>query len=305
MWRFIVERIIQGFVALIAIALITFVFGRVIGSPLDLMMPDDATPQEWETAEKRLGLNKPMIAQLGSFMGEMIRGDLGTSIRVRRPVAQMIAERFPYTLRLVPPTIIFAIVLAVPLGIISAMNRGRLLDRLATLAATLGIAVPNFWLGIVLIYIFAVWLGWLPAAGMGGPLSYVLPVITLGVAALASLSRMLRSNILEVMGADFVRTARSKGLRERVVFSRHVLRNAMIPTFTLVGLLTAHLVTGAIVIETVFGWPGVGRLTYEAVIYRDYPVLQGIIIVMAGIGTLSNLLVDIPYAYIDPRIRYD
>ena len=162
MWRFIVERIIQGFVALIAIALITFVFGRVIGSPLDLMMPDDATPQEWETAEKRLGLNKPMIAQLGSFMGEMIRGDLGTSIRVRRPVAQMIAERFPYTLRLVPPTIIFAIVLAVPLGIISAMNRGRLLDRLATLAATLGIAVPNFWLGIVLIYIFAVWLGWLP-----------------------------------------------------------------------------------------------------------------------------------------------
>ena len=149
------------------------------------------------------------------------------------------------------------------------------------------------------------WLGWVPAAGMGGPLSYILPVVTLGAAALASLARMLRSNILEVMGADFVRTARSKGLRERVVFSRHVLRNAIIPTFTLVGLMTAHLVTGAIVIETVFGWPGVGRLTYEAVIYRDYPVLQGIIIVMAAIVTLSNLIVDILYAYIDPRIRYD
>lgn len=304
MGRFIFRRLMQGVVLLFLVAAIVFVLGRMTGNPADLMLPEDATAEDRARLVKTLGLDGPWHSQFVTFVGNALQGDLGTSIRMRQPALEVFLSRLPNTLAIIPWALLLAMLVGIPLGVVAALNRGRLLDRVAGTIAVLGIATPNFWVGIVLIFLFSVELGWLPSGRMGGPDHYVLPVITLGTFLTAGFMRLTRSSMLDVMESEYVKLARIKGLSETVVIWKHCLRNALIPILTLWGVFVGNLITGAIVTETVFAWPGVGRLTYEAVIYRDFPLLQAVIILKAILILSVNLFVDILYAYVDPRIRY-
>lgn len=304
MQRFIVQRLLQGVVLLVMVASIVFFVGRLTGNPVDLMLPIEASEEERQAMIKVLGLDEPWHIQYFRFIADALQGDLGASIRYRDPALDVFFSRLPATVALIPPAMVLAIVLAVPLGILSALRRGRLTDRIAGTIAVLGIATPNFWLGILLIYLFSVQLRWLPSGRMGEWDHYVLPTITLGTFLVAGFMRLIRSSMLEVLDSEFVKLARIKGLSETRVIWKHCLRNAFIPVLTLWGVFMAALVTGAIVTETVFAWPGIGRLTYEAVLYRDFPLLQAVIIMDAVLILIINLVVDILYAYVDPRIRF-
>ena len=304
MQRYILRRLLQGVVLLFVLAIVIFALARVTGNPADLMLPEDATADDRAHLERALGLDRPVYQQLAIFLKGAVRGDLGQSIRYRKPAVEVFFERLPNTLTLVPLALLAAIVVSIPLGLLAAVYRGTMIDRVCATIAVLGIATPSFWLGIVLIYVFSIQLGWLPSARMGGPAHYVLPVITLSAFLVAGMMRLVRSSVLEVLDTEFVKLARIKGLSQTVVIWKHCLRNALIPVVTLFGVFFALLVTGAIVTETVFAWPGVGRLTYEAVIFRDYPLLQAVILLKASIVLGVNLFVDFLYAYLDPRVRY-
>jgi len=303
MSRFVVHRLLQGIVLLFLVAAIVFFLGRLTGNPVDLMLPEGSPPEDRVAMIKALGLDGPLYRQFLIFLGHALHGDLGTSIRMREPTVEVFFSRLPNTLAILPWSILLAMAVGIPLGVVAALNRGNLVDRAAGAIAVLGIATPSFWLGVVLIFVFSVQLGWLPSGRMGGPEHYVLPVITLGSFLIAGFMRLVRSSMLDVMGSEFVKLARIKGLSEGVVIWKHCLRNALIPVLTLWGVFVSNLITGAIIVETVFAWPGVGRLTYEAVIYRDFPLLQAIIILKAMLILTINLVVDILYAYVDPRIR--
>ena len=303
MKRYIIQRLLQGAVLLFMVAAIVFFLGRLTGNPVDLMLPEGSTPEDRITLIKALGLDGPLWRQFLIFIGNALNGDLGTSIRMREPTVDVFFSRLPNTLAIIPWALLLAMLVGIPLGVVAALNRGRFLDRAAWTVAVLGIATPSFWLGIVLIFFFSVELGWLPSGRMGGPAHYVLPVITLGAFLVAGFMRITRSAMLEVMESEFVKLARIKGLSETVVIWKHCLRNALIPVLTLWGVFVGNLITGAIVTETVFAWPGIGRLTYEAVIYRDFPLLQATIILKSILILSINLGVDILYAYVDPRIR--
>ena len=305
MWRFIVQRLFQGVVLVLLVATIVFFLGRLTGNPADMILPEDATEEDRQDMIERLGLDGPLHVQFAIFIWNAARGDLGLSIRYRQPAAEIFFSRLPNTLKIVPAAMLLAILMAIPLGILSAIRRGSITDKVSGAIAVLGIATPNFWLGILLIYIFSVQLGWLPSARMGGFTHYILPTITLGTFLVAGFMRLIRSSMLEILDSEFVKLARIKGLSEGVVVWKHCLRNALIPVLTLWGVFMGGLVTGAIVTETVFAWPGIGRLTYEAVIFRDFPLLQAVIIMDAVLVLSINLVVDILYAYIDPRIRYN
>jgi peptide/nickel transport system permease protein len=302
--RFVLRRLAQSVVLLFVLALIIFALARVSGNPADLLLREDATQEDRAHFLHALGLDRPVHEQLYLFLGGLLRGDLGESIRYRKPAAEVFFERLPNTLQLLPLAMVGALVIAIPLGVLAAIYRGTIVDRISSAIAVVGIATPSFWLGIVLIYVFSIKLGWLPSSRMGGPSHYVLPAITLGLFLVAGMMRLVRSSLLEVMGSEFVKLARLKGLSQTVVIWKHCLRNALIPVTTLFGVYFALLITGAIVTETVFAWPGVGRLTYEAVIFRDYPLLQAVILLKAIIVLGVNLGVDILYAYLDPRVRY-
>jgi peptide/nickel transport system permease protein len=302
--RYVLRRLVQGAFLLVVLALIVFALARVTGNPADLLLPEDATREDRAHLLQALGLDRPVHEQLAIFLTGALQGDLGQSIRYRKPAVEVFFERLPNTLTLVPLALIGAVVLAIPLGVLAAVYRGTLVDRAAGVLAVLGIATPSFWLGIVLIYVFSIQLGWLPSARMGSPAHYVLPAVTLGAFLVAGMMRLVRSSVLEVLDSEYVKLARIKGLSRWVVIWKHALRNALIPVVTLFGVFFALLVTGAIVTETVFAWPGVGRLTYEAVIFRDYPLLQAVILLKAIIVLGVNLCVDILYAYLDPRVRY-
>ena len=303
MKRYIVNRLLQGVVLLFLVATIVFFLGRLTGNPVDLMLPEGSPPEDRIAMTQALGLDGSVFHQFGIFVMNALHGDLGTSIRAREPTVDVFFSRLPNTLVIIPWAILLAMFVGIPLGVIAALNRGNMIDRTAGTIAVLGIATPSFWLGVVLIFIFSVELGWLPSGRMGGPEHYVLPVITLGVFLIAGFMRLVRSSMLEVMNSEFVKLARIKGLSEGIVIWKHCLRNALIPVLTLWGVFVGNLITGAIVTETVFAWPGIGRLTYEAVIYRDFPLLQAIIILKSILILSINLLVDILYAYVDPRIR--
>jgi peptide/nickel transport system permease protein len=302
--RFILRRVAQSVVLLFVLALIIFALARVSGNPADLLLREDATQEDRADLLRTLGLDRPVHEQLYLFLAGAVRGDLGESIRYRKPAAEVFFERLPNTLQLLPLAMVGALVVAIPLGVLAAVYRGTIIDRVSGAIAVLGIATPSFWLGIVLIYVFSIKLGLLPSSRMGGPSHYVLPAVTLGLFLVAGMMRLVRSSLLEVMGSEFVKLARLKGLSQTVVIWKHCLRNALIPVTTLFGVYFALLITGAIVTETVFAWPGVGRLTYEAVIFRDYPLLQAVILLKAVIVLGVNLGVDILYAYLDPRVRY-
>jgi peptide/nickel transport system permease protein len=302
--RFVLRRLAQSVVLLFVLALIIFALARVSGNPADLLLREDATQEDRAHFLHALGLDRPVHEQLYLFLAGLLRGDLGESIRYRKPAAEVFFERLPNTLQLLPLAMVGALVIAIPLGVLAAVYRGTIVDRISGAIAVLGISTPSFWLGIVLIYVFSIKLGLLPSSRMGGPSHYVLPAITLGLFLVAGMMRLVRSSLLEVMGSEFVKLARLKGLSQTVVIWKHCLRNALIPVTTLFGVYFALLITGAIVTETVFAWPGVGRLTYEAVIFRDYPLLQAVILLKAIIVLGVNLGVDILYAYLDPRVRY-
>jgi len=305
MARYIVHRFLQAIIMVLLVATIVFFLGRLTGNPVDLILPEDSTPEDRVAMIETLGLDRPIHEQFLIFARDALRGDLGTSVRFHEPATQLFFSRLPNTLYLSFPAMVIAVALAVPLGVISALWRGGIVDRVSGTIAVLGIATPNFWLGILLIFVFSVQLGWLPSGRMGGVANYVLPSITLGTFLVAGFMRLIRSSMLEILDSEFVKLARIKGLSETVVIWKHCLRNALIPVLTLWGVFMAGLVTGAIVTETVFAWPGIGRLTYEAVIYRDFPLLQAVIIMAAVMIVFINLVVDVLYAYVDPRIRFD
>ena len=304
MQRYIFRRSLQSVVVLAVLTVVIFSLARVTGNPADLLLPEDATPEDRAKLLHTLGLDRPVTTQLRLFLTGVVHGDLGNSIRFRKPAVEVFFERLPNTLTLVPLALACSMVVAIPLGVLAAVHRGSMIDRVSGVLAVLGIATPSFWLGVVLIYVFSVKLGWLPSARMGGPAHYVLPTITLSGFLVAGMTRLVRSSVLEILDTEFVKLARIKGLSQTVVIWKHCLRNALIPVVTLFGVFFALMVTGAIVTETVFAWPGVGRLTYEAVIFRDYPLLQAVVLLQATIVLAVNLGVDILYAYLDPRVRY-
>ncbi len=304
MQGYIVRRLFQGVVLLVIVTTIVFAVGRLTGNPVDLLLPEEASEEERQAMIEALGLDGPVLEQFVVFIKGAVQGDLGVSIRYRQPAVDVFFSRLPNTLLLMPAAMFLAVFMAIPLGILSALRRGRLTDKVSGTIAVLGIATPNFWLGILLIYIFSVQLGWLPSSRMGDWSHYVLPTITLGTFLVAGFMRLIRSSMLDILDSEFVKLARIKGLSEMRVVWKHCLRNALIPVLTLWGVFMGGLVTGTIVTETVYAWPGVGRLTYEAVIFRDYPLLQAVVIMDAVLILAINLVVDILYAYVDPRIRF-
>lgn len=288
----------------VVVTLVFFMFRIVPGDPARMMVGEDATEAQVQRIREELGLDRPLSVQYISYLGDLLQADLGTSNMTSRPVSTEIGGRFVNTLQLAVTAIILATVCGLTFGVISAVKRGSIWDFLATLISLLGISIPVFWLGLLLMYFFSIQLGILPSAGKDGWKYFIMPTITLSVFSLAFITRIARSSMLETMNEDYVRTARSKGVREFHVLWRHALRNALLPIVTVVGLRFGYMVGGAVITETVFAWPGLGRLLISSVSARDLPVVQAILLVFAGSFVLVNLLVDVAYAYIDPRIRY-
>lgn len=282
------------------------------GDPARLLAGPEAYEEDIQAIRVRLGLDQPLPVQYGRFLKGVVEGDLGTSFRSGRPVAEEISTRFPYTVELASVSLVLAIAAGVLVGVFSAARQNSAWDAGTMGAALMGISVPTFWLGLLLMLLFSYYLGWLPASGRGGPLwtpagleSILMPAIALGSPSGAVIARLTRSSLLEVLSQDYVRTARAKGLPERVVLYRHALKNALIPVVTVAGLRLGALLGGAVITEQVFAWPGVGTLVVNAINARDYPVVQGTVLLMATVFVLLNLTVDLVYGLIDPRIRFD
>jgi len=300
----VLKRVAEALVTLALLSLVVFGLVRATGDPLHLILPIGATEEDYANARQYLGLDRPLPAQYVSFVANALRGDFGISLRIRRPVIELITERLPYSMKLAGFSMAISLALALPLGILAAVAKGRWLDRAANIVAVLGQSLPTFWVGIVLIEVVASRLQWLPAGEAQGFESYILPGFTLGWFVAAGLMRLLRSGMLEVLDSEYVKMARVKGMPEGRIIWLHALRNALIPVVTFAGVYFAILVTNAIIVETVFAWPGLGRLAYEAIISRDFPVIQGVVLFTALLVVIVNLLVDFLYALIDPRIRY-
>ena len=269
-----------------------------------LMLPGDASDQEIEELREQLGFNDPLYVQYVRFASKAIRGDFGESLYYHVPVMELVMERLPASLELALAAMVFALVLAVPIGIISAVRRGSMLDMGSMLGALLGLSMPHFWLGIMLMLLFSVHLGWLPTSGRGTMAHLIMPAVSLGLSLMAMFARLTRSVMLEVLSLDYIRTARAKGLREEIVISKHALKNALIPLVTVAGMQFGFLIGGTVIIETVFAWPGLGRLVVQAIFSRDYPLVQAIVFVLSLLFVGMNLLVDILYVYLDPQISY-
>jgi peptide/nickel transport system permease protein len=306
MKNYITKRLLLFFPVVIGV--MTFVFFMihlVPGDPVELMLGENAIDSDKERLRTALGIDRPIITQYFSFIINAFRGDLGRSIHSNMPVFTVIAERFPSTIELALCAIFVAVIISIPLGVISAYKQKSIFDNGSMVISLFGISMPSFWLGPILIIIFSIKLGWLPVSGRGGISYIILPSITLGTALSAILTRMTRSSMLDCLKEEYVSTARAKGLSEKVVIIKHALSNAMIPIITIVGLQSGALLSGAIITETIFSWPGIGRLTIQAINTRDYPLLQGCVLIIALSYVTVNLLTDILYAYFDPRIKYE
>jgi peptide/nickel transport system permease protein len=304
MLRFVAVRLLQSLVALALLSVVVFVLARATGDPLHMILPMSATEEDYANARAYLGLDRSYAEQYLSFVGRAVRGDFGTSIRARKPVGELLRERLPNSVKLAVFAMGVSLAIAFPLGVMAAVHKDTALDRLAQVIAVLGQSLPTFWVAIVLVEIVAGRLQWLPAGGIVGVSSYVLPGFTLGWFVVAGMMRLLRSGMLEVLDSEYVKLARVKGVIERRVVWRHALKNALIPVVTFAGIYFSILVTTAIVVETVFAWPGLGRLAYEGITSRDFPVIQAVVLTTAAIVAVVNLCVDCVYALIDPRIRY-
>ena len=304
MQRYLLRRVLQGFGTLLVISLIVFLLARLSGDPLNVMLSEEASKEDYALAAKHWGLDRPLTEQYLTFLANALRGDLGTSIRLRRPALELVWERLPATLQLAGAAIFVSLVIAVPIGVLSAVKRDTPIDYVGKVIALVGQSMPSFWLGIVLIWVFAVMLRWLPASGTGGVQHFILPALALGWYQVAAVMRLVRSAMLDVLDSEYVKLARIKGVAERGVVWKHCLRNAAIPPLTYIGFIVAVLLTGSIVIETVFAWPGIGLLAIDAVRYRDFPVVQTVVLLYAAKYVVINLLVDVAYVYVDPRIRF-
>jgi peptide/nickel transport system permease protein len=304
MIRFVAFRLLQSLIALAMLSIVVFVLARATGDPLHMILPMSATEEDYANARRYLGLDRPYVEQYLTFVGRAATGDFGTSIRARRPVSELLRERLPNSLRLAVFAMGVSLVMAFPLGVLAAVNKGSGIDRAAQIIAVLGQSLPSFWVAIVLVEFVAGRWQWLPAGGSDSLASYVLPGFTLGWFVVAGLMRLLRSGMLEVLDSEYVKLARIKGVGERRVIWLHALKNALIPVVTFAGIYFSILVTTAIVVETVFAWPGLGRLAYDGITSRDFPVIQAVVLTTAAIVAAVNLCVDLLYAVIDPRIRY-
>jgi peptide/nickel transport system permease protein len=324
--RYIAQRLLHTLVVLFGVSLLTFALIHLTpGDPVLVMLGTDATPAELERLRHLLGLDQPLYIQFGQYLGRLLTGQMGDSIFQHQPVSKLIGDRFPATLELTVAAMLIAVVVGLLTGIISALVPYSVFDVTAMLLALSGVAMPVFWLGMLGILLFALQLGWLPSFGRGEPLPdavqawfrygdpqdlvdalkhLVLPAVTLGAFSTALISRLVRSAMLDVLGQDYVRTARAKGLAEVLIVSRHALPNALIPVVTVIGLQVGTLLGGAILAETIFAWPGIGRLLIQAINQRDYPLVQGIVLITALIVSLINLTVDLLYGAINPRVRY-
>jgi peptide/nickel transport system permease protein len=312
MRRFLLSKALGMLAVLAIVAVMVFVLTRAAsGDPISVLLGDQATAEDIARVQKQYGLDKPLPVQFGYWLGQVVRGNLGDSIFLQRPVTQALRERAEPTTLLALMAVAIAAAIGIPCGIVSAVFRGRVVDQVFTGIAMLGASVPSFWFGIVLIQMFAVSLGWFPVSGYGAPdaslaerlHALVLPATVLGVLNSALIIRFTRASMLDVLGEDYVRTARSKGLSESTVVLKHALRNALVPIVTVVGLTVALMIGGAVVTETVFGLPGVGNLVVSAVLRRDYPVIQGALLVIAAIYVLINFAIDMLYAVVDPRVK--
>ncbi|MCC6302719.1 MAG: ABC transporter permease [Gammaproteobacteria bacterium] len=305
MTKFLLARFGSALLVLFGVSLLVFLLIHLIpGDPVEVMLGESSQPADRAALRHALGLDQPLYLQLLEYYRHLLSFDLGESLYSRRPITEIVLERLPATLELAVAGLCVALLVAVPLGTVAATRRGRAWDVGAMSFSMIGISIPNFLMGPLLILLFSLWLGWLPVSGRDEPAALVLPALTLGTALAAILSRMLRASLLEILGEDFIRTARAKGLTERVVIFRHALRNALLPVITLLGLQLGALLAGAVITETVFSWPGIGLLTIESIHRRDYPVVQACVLLISLGYVVVNAVTDLVYARLDPRIRF-
>ncbi|MCL0083295.1 ABC transporter permease [Thermodesulfovibrionales bacterium] len=310
MLTYIIRRLGLMVFIMLGVSVITFSMIHLVpGDPAEVIATErygeEITAETIEHVRRELGLDQPVYVQYARWLINVLQGDLGYSFRTDRPVLDEILTRLPATLQLALAGMLVALIIAIPVGIVSATRQYSAVDNISMFGALLGVSMPNFWLGLLLIMFFSVHLGWLPVFGRGGIEHLILPSITLGTGMAAITTRLIRSSMLEVLKADYIRTARAKGLKEKVVIYKHALKNAMIPVVTIVGLQFASLLEGAVIVEVIFAWPGIGRLLVDSIFARDFMLIQGCILFIAAMFVLVNLLVDISYAYLDPKIRYE
>ena len=305
MQRYILIRLVQAVVTLLVLSIAVFLSSHLTGDPgLYLLGPDDGLA-EYEEMRKNLGLDKPLPVQYAKFLSEVVRGDFGRSHTMNRTAGELLLQAAPATFHLAIAAFILAVIVGVPLGILSAVKRDTIWDTMGKFFAILGIATPSFWIAIMLVLLFGPILGWLPTYGRGGISHFILPAFVLSWASMAGIVRLARSSMLEVLDSEYIKFARIKGLRERVVVYKHALKNAIIPVLTFGGLTLAGLLNGSVVVEVVFAWPGIGRLLLQGINQRDFPVVQATVLAAGAFYIITALLVDILYAYVNPRIRYD
>lgn len=304
MRQYLAMRLLQSLITLVLVMVTVFVMARVAGDPVTLLVSFDQSQEDIDRIREELGLADPIPVQFGRFVTDALRGDFGTSFRTGAPAMEEVLNRVPATAQLASFALLLSILISIPLGVLAAVTRGSLADVIARLFALVGQAAPNFWVGLMLIFLFSVRFGWFPTGGRGGLDHMILPAITLGTSASASLTRLTRSAMLDVINSDYVTMARAKGLPKRVVIFKHALRNALIPVVTILGVRAGVLISGSVIVETIFAWPGVGRLIIQAINVSDFPVVQAAVLLIASTIILANLLTDIAYMFIDPRIRY-
>ncbi len=304
MGRFLITRLIESAVTLVLVAIVVFLAVRLTpGDPAELLLPRGASPEQIAQLRDRWGLDDPLPVQLAAYLRNLSHGDLGQSLTYRQPVKEIIIDRLPATLELATASMLLAIVIAIPLGIVAALRPGSPVDSGIMVATLATQSVPSFWLGVQLILIFSLSLGWLPSAGSEGLRYLILPAITLAADSTALFTRVVRTEMVRALRQDYVRTAHAKGLRRSTVMRRHAFRNAANPLVTVIGLRFGALLGGAVITETIFAWPGIGRLAIQSVAARDYPLIQGIVLVAAAVFIAIHLLIDLLYAYLDPRVR--
>lgn len=305
MKQYIVKRLLSGIIVLFGLSVFTFLLIHLIpGDPVRIMLGQRATVEQIESLRGELGLNKPLVVQYLDYASGVLKGDLGTSLKTGRPVSTEIADRFPATAKMAVASLIVAVVIGIGLGILAAKYKDTPIDGAIMTFSTFGMSIPGFWLGLLVILVFSVHLGWFPIAGGTGLKDMVLPAFTLGTLTATALSRLTRAGMVEVLSNDYIRTARAKGMNERVVLLRHAFRNVMIPIVAVIGLELAGLLGGAVIIEQVFGWPGVGTLAIQAISSRDFPMIQGTTLFIGAVYVLVVILIDVLYAVLDPRIDY-
>lgn len=300
-----ISRLLGFFTVIFGVLVLTFFLIHLVpGDPVEVMLGDSASVTDREALREQLGLNQPLITQFGTYLSKLARGDLGQSIHTKMPIIDLFKTRYPASIKLALLSLVIGITIGVPLGVYAALKAGHWQDIVVTIVSVRLSAMPVFWLGPMLMLVFAVWLGWLPVSGMDEPTSIILPALTLGFGLSAILTRMTRTSLLEVLNEDFIRTARAKGLSERVVIFRHALRAALLPIVTIVGLQMGSLLAGTVITETIFSWDGIGRLLVESIEKRDYPVTQACVLAVALSYVAINFLTDVVYRIVDPRMKH-